>query len=73
MQLDVIQPQPAPVPVKPCCARADVGELGWRCPMHADVTSGSPGRCPLCGMPLEPIGQPGGAATARGATSCVWR
>ena len=65
MQLDVIQPQPAPVPVKPCCARADVGELGWRCPMHADVTSGSPGRCPLCGMPLEPIGQPGGAATAR--------
>jgi Cu+-exporting ATPase len=65
MQLDVIQPQPAPVPVKPCCARADVGELGWRCPMHVDVTSGSPGRCPLCGMPLEPIGLPGGAATAR--------
>jgi heavy metal translocating P-type ATPase len=65
MQLDIIQPRLEPAPVKPCCARADIGELGWRCPMHADVTSGSPGRCPLCGMPLEPIGQPGGAAAAR--------
>jgi hypothetical protein len=24
------------------------------CPMHADVTSAQPGRCPKCGMALEP-------------------
>jgi Cu+-exporting ATPase len=67
MQLDVIQPPSAPPPTapKPCCARADVGEFGWHCPMHTDVTSASPGLCPLCGMPLEPIGGAAGAAAAR--------
>jgi P-type Cu+ transporter len=65
LKLDVIQPDaPAPAtgPVKPCCARAGAGELGWRCPMHPQVTSAMPGACPLCGMPLEPIGDAGGAA-----------
>jgi Cu+-exporting ATPase len=68
MKLDVIQPGPeptAPGGVKPCCARADVGELGWACPMHPQVTALAPGSCPLCGMPLEPIGQPAGAVAAR--------
>ena len=42
--------------VKPCCAKADIGELGWTCPMHPQVTRSEPGACPICGMPLEPIG-----------------
>ena len=42
--------------VKPCCAKAAVGELGWTCPMHPQVTRSEPGACPICGMPLEPIG-----------------
>ena len=56
LPLDVIQPTPAAGPPKPCCAKAGAGELGYRCPMHPQVTSGSPGACPICGMPLEPIG-----------------
>ena len=72
LKLDVIQPEPAPIAaaapagVRPCCARADVGELGWRCPMHPAVTAPAAGDCPLCGMPLEPIGQPPDAVAARG-------
>jgi Cu+-exporting ATPase len=65
MQLDVIQPAPDPPVVKPCCAKAAAGEFGWRCPMHPQVTSGSPGTCSICGMPLEPIGQESGAAHTR--------
>jgi Cu+-exporting ATPase len=64
MQLDVIQPAPEPPVIKPCCAKAAAGEFGWRCPMHPQVTSGSPGSCSICGMPLEPIGQEAGAAQA---------
>ncbi len=60
MQLDVIQidpvPATAPSAPKPCCAKHEAGSLGWTCPMHPDVTSGSPGNCPFCGMNLEPIG-----------------
>jgi Cu+-exporting ATPase len=69
MKLEVIQPDPEPQAaaggLKPCCARADVGELGWRCPMHPEATASAAGACPLCGMPLEPIGQPAGAVAAR--------
>jgi Cu+-exporting ATPase len=34
--------------------------------MHPQVTSGSPGNCSICGMPLEPIGQEAGASRTRG-------
>jgi Cu+-exporting ATPase len=64
MQLDVIQPAPETPVIKPCCAKAAAGEFGWRCPMHPQVTSSSPGTCSICGMPLEPIGQEAGAASS---------
>jgi hypothetical protein len=28
------------------------------CPMHAEVVSDKPGRCPTCGMDLVPAGSP---------------
>ena len=28
---------------------------GYVCPMHPEVRSSSPGRCPKCGMHLEPV------------------
>jgi heavy metal translocating P-type ATPase len=67
LQLDVIQPEPAPPAggPKPCCARADVGDYGWRCPMHPHVVAADPGPCSICGMPLEPIGQEGAVAARR--------
>jgi hypothetical protein len=34
----------------------------YTCPMHPEVKSPVRGRCPICGMPLEPIPGPGGAA-----------
>jgi Cu+-exporting ATPase len=72
MQLEVIQTEPAPAAVpQPCCAKADVGEYGWACPMHPQVTRSTPGSCDLCGMPLEPVGQEAGAAAARSRD--LWR
>jgi len=65
MQLDVIQPEPTPAAPKPCCAQADVGELGWACPMHPEIARSRPGTCDTCGMPLEPVGQEAGVAAAR--------
>jgi|GEM_PF-903500 len=34
--------------------------VSYGCPMHPDVRSPAPGRCPLCGMDLLPMGAPGG-------------
>ncbi len=31
----------------------------WVCPMHPDVVQDHPGTCPICGMDLEEMGQPG--------------
>lgn len=33
---------------------ADAGATLYTCPMHAEVTSPTPGRCPKCGMNLVP-------------------
>jgi Cu+-exporting ATPase len=76
IQLDVIQPDALPpaggtgAPLPPCCAKPAAGELGWRCPMHPDVTSSAPGSCPVCGMDLVPIGQ---AAPATGEAAAARR
>jgi len=47
---------------KPCCAKPEAGAFGWTCPMHPQVMASGPGQCPVCGMDLEPVGQPAGAA-----------
>jgi len=70
LELQVIQPAPVPneAPTtgpRPCCARADVGEFGWQCPMHPEVTASAAGSCPICGMALEPIGQGANEIAAR--------
>lgn len=35
-------------------AVADAGPTIYTCPMHPQITSPSPGRCPICGMNLVP-------------------
>ncbi len=37
-------------------------ELVYTCPMHADVVSQEPGKCPKCGMKLLPAAAPSGYA-----------
>ncbi|MFM8735164.1 MAG: copper-transporting P-type ATPase [Pirellulales bacterium] len=73
LKLDVIQPAAEPTAdrPKPCCARADVGEYGWRCPMHPQAIASQPGPCPVCGMSLEPVGQTADAAAARARESVL--
>jgi Cu(I)/Ag(I) efflux system membrane fusion protein len=43
-------------------APADAGSSdvsrGYTCPMHPDVHTGAPGRCPYCGMDLVPVQSP---------------
>jgi P-type Cu+ transporter len=35
------------------------GETLWTCPMHPQIIRTEPGFCPICGMALEPMTQPG--------------
>ena len=35
--------------------RASEAEATYRCPMHVDVISDKPGKCPKCGMELERV------------------
>jgi FtsP/CotA-like multicopper oxidase with cupredoxin domain len=42
----------------PAAMPAGVGPVTYACPMHPEVTSQEPGRCPKCGMKLL-AGQPG--------------
>jgi Cu+-exporting ATPase len=67
--LQVVQPESEPADaaaaVRPCCAQAGPGELGWACPMHPQVVRSRSGTCDLCGMPLEPLGAEAGATETR--------
>jgi hypothetical protein len=36
-----------------CAMEASPG--GYTCPMHPEIRTSTPGDCPKCGMPLEPI------------------
>jgi Cu+-exporting ATPase len=39
-------------------ARLEAEESEYACPMHPEVVTASPGRCPTCGMELELRGSP---------------
>jgi FtsP/CotA-like multicopper oxidase with cupredoxin domain len=40
----------------PTAMPADAGPVTYACPMHPEVTSTEPGRCPKCGMKLLAVG-----------------
>jgi FtsP/CotA-like multicopper oxidase with cupredoxin domain len=47
----------------PSAMPTGAGPVTYACPMHPEVTSDQPGRCPKCGMKLLAV-QPGGQPTA---------
>jgi uncharacterized protein len=49
-----------PVGDHPHVSGSGEGEDTYTCPMHPEVTSPSPGRCPKCGMALERADEGGG-------------
>jgi FtsP/CotA-like multicopper oxidase with cupredoxin domain len=51
----------------PAALPAGAGPVTYACPMHPEVTSDHPGRCPKCGMkllPIQPDSQPAGGHDA---------
>ncbi len=45
-------------------------QTGYVCPMHPEVKSDKPGKCPKCGMALVPVSQ--GAKRAKGYPQDMW-
>src|SRR5437773_6338300 len=42
-------------------------QVVYSCPMHPDMKSNSPGKCPICGMQLIPVSSSSGHAMTHGA------
>jgi Cu(I)/Ag(I) efflux system membrane fusion protein len=48
-------PEPAAVEHSPHSGQGEHGgQAAYVCPMHPEVISKEPGKCPICGMKLEP-------------------
>ena len=45
----------APTNINPASAPKPAAKQLYTCPMHPDVISDQPGKCPKCGMNLEPV------------------
>lgn len=63
----------APSPPRPVADAGSEGTAaaGFTCPMHPEIHSSTPGRCPICKMALEPVdaGAATGAAVDGGAAA----
>lgn len=63
----LVQEQPAPTDAGTPLKKPDAVLKGrpspaanvYTCPMHPEVRQGQPGRCPKCGMKLEPAAEEG--------------
>ncbi|MBV9945955.1 MAG: efflux RND transporter periplasmic adaptor subunit [Myxococcales bacterium] len=51
-------PAPAPAPARAPAPAPAPAPVDYTCPMHPDVHSKAPGKCPRCGMDLERRGRP---------------
>jgi len=45
-------------PMSPAPASSPAESTVYTCPMHPDVRQNGPGKCPKCGMTLEPVASP---------------
>jgi hypothetical protein len=45
-------------PMSPAPASSSAEATVYTCPMHPDVRQNGPGKCPKCGMTLEPAASP---------------
>lgn len=64
-------PAAAEAATQQAAADAPAGSVKYTCAMHPEVISDKPGRCPKCGMTLEPVGPPaaGGDVTPTAGTA----
>jgi RND family efflux transporter MFP subunit len=64
-------PPPAKAPAVAPAAKAEGKTQHWHCPMHPQIVTTAPGKCPICSMDLVPVHQnetPAAAAPAPAAT-----